>query len=116
MPETRTSALAIREQQSRVVGSVLQSSGSVLGRVGQWAGDTAQQFGSLVSALMAPAVFSAYALAVWSLAANLGWTATFMFSTGPLSNWLVWSGIAILVHLAANILRRHTQMAGPESR
>ncbi|MBV8552437.1 MAG: hypothetical protein JOY54_14130 [Acidobacteriaceae bacterium] len=109
MPETRTSEIAIRVEQSRGVAGVLQSGSNVLERAGHWAGDTAQEFGSLLSALMGPAVFSAYALALWSLAANFGWTNTFMFATGPLSNWLVWLGIAVLVHLAASILRRHTK-------
>jgi hypothetical protein len=85
----------------------MQSSATFFERIGHWAGDTAQEFGGLVSALMGPAVFSAYALAIWSLAANLSWTDTFPFTSGPLSNWLIWFGIAILVNLAANILRKH---------
>lgn len=108
MPESRTSAIAIPPQPSRVSG-VLHSSGAVFERLGAWAGETAQEFGSLLSALMGPAVFSAYALAVWSLAASLGWTNTFMFATGPLSNWLIWLSIAILVNIAASILRKHTK-------
>lgn len=58
---------------------------------------------------MGPAVFCVYAFAVWSLAANLGWTDTFVFPSGPLSNWLIWIGIAILVSLAAGVLKRHAQ-------
>ncbi len=108
MPETRTSAVAVRPQLSRVAGMV-QSSTTFFERIGYWAGDTAQEFGSLVSALMGPAVFSAYAFALWSLAANLNWTQTFPFASGPLSNWLVWFGIAILLHLASSILRKHTK-------
>jgi hypothetical protein len=107
MPETRTTAIAVRPQLSRVAG-MMQSSATFFERIGYWAGDTAQEFGSLVSALMGPAVFSAYALAVWSLAADLNWTNTFPFTSGPLSNWLIWFGIAILVNLAASILRKHT--------
>ncbi len=110
MRGTRTTAIAIRTEPARVWAlTVLQGTGTLVGRVGTWATDTAQQFGALVSALMGPAVFSAYAFAVWSLAANLGWTNTFVFSTGPLSNWLVWLSIAILVNLASSILKRHTQ-------
>jgi hypothetical protein len=59
---------------------------------------------------MGPAVFSAYAFAVWSLAANLGWTDSFIFTTGALSNWLVWLSLAIAVNVAAGILRRHSQI------
>jgi hypothetical protein len=77
--------------------------------LGTWATKTAQQFGTLLSALMGPAVFSAYVFAVWSLADNLGWTDTFVFHNGPLSNWLIWLTFAILVNTAASILRRHTE-------
>jgi hypothetical protein len=58
---------------------------------------------------MGPAIVSAYAFAAWSLAANLGWTDSFLFSSGALSNCFVWFGIAVLVHLASGILRRHTR-------
>jgi hypothetical protein len=110
MPESRTSAIALRTEPARAwaVGA-LQITGSVMGRAGVWASDTAQEFGTLLSALMGPAVFSGYAFAAWSLAGNLGWTDTFVFSSGPLSNWLVWLAIAIVVNLASSILKRHTQ-------
>lgn len=111
MSETRTSAIAVRIEPARAwaIGA-LQLSGNALGRAGTWAGETAQNFGALLSALMGPAVFSAYAFTAWSLAGNLGWTDTFVFSTGPLSNWLVWLAIAILVNLASSILKRHTRL------
>ncbi|HEY7306644.1 MAG TPA: hypothetical protein VH601_21150 [Bryobacteraceae bacterium] len=108
MPEPRTSAIAIQTEPGRAT-TVLQSTSTALSQAAVWAGDTAQKFGALVSALMGPAVFCAYAFAFWSLAANLGWTDSFIFSTGPLSNWLVWLGIAILTNLAASVLLRHTQ-------
>jgi hypothetical protein len=110
MSESRTSAIALRTEPARAwaVGA-LQATSSVVGRAGVWAGDTAQEFGTLLSALMGPAVFSAYAFAAWSLAGNLGWTDTFVFTSGPLSNWLVWLAIAIVVNVASSILKRHTQ-------
>ncbi|HLH01172.1 MAG TPA: hypothetical protein VKX25_00250 [Bryobacteraceae bacterium] len=77
-------------------------------RIGVWATDTAQEFATLLSALMGPAVFSAYALALWSLASSLGWTNSFLFASGPLSNWLVWSAIAVAIHAAAVILDRRS--------
>jgi len=112
VPETRTTAIAIRTDSPRAAG-LLQATTTIFARTGAWASDTAQEFGALVAALMGPAVFSAYALAFWSLASNLGWTNTFLFSSGPLSNWLVWLTIAILVNVAASILRRHARQ--PES-
>jgi hypothetical protein len=109
MPESRTSAIALRTEPTRAWASgALQNTSIALGRAGAWAGDTAQEFGTLLSALMGPAVFSAYAFAIWSLAGNLGWTDTFVFATGPLSNWLVWLAIAIVVNVASSILKRHT--------
>ena len=110
MPEPRTTAIAVWAEPARAwTVSVLQAAGNTLSRGFVWAGDTAQEFGALLSTLMGPAVVSAYALALWSLAANLGWTDTFVFSSGPLSNWLVWFGIALLINVAAGILRRRTQ-------
>ncbi len=108
MPETPTNAIAITAETPHTA-EFIQANTHVLARVGVWATDTAQEFGALVAALMGPAVFSAYAVAAWSLASNLGWTDTFFFSSGPLSNWLVWLFIAIVTNLAASILRRRTR-------
>lgn len=108
MPETRISAIAIEREPERTA-TVWDSTGTALSHAAVWASDTAQKFGALVSALLGPAVFCAYAFAFWSLAANLGWTDTFIFTAGPLSNWLVWFGIAVLTNLAASVLLRHTQ-------
>ena len=110
MPESRTTAIAVLTEPARLwTVSALQAAGNTVSHGLEWAGDTAQKFGALVSALMGRAVVSVYVLALWSLASYLGWTDTFVFSTGPLSNWLVWLAIAVLVHVAAGILRRHTQ-------
>jgi len=116
MSETRTTAIAVRTEPARVwVAGTLQSSVDVLGRAGAWAADTAQQFGALLAALMGPALVAVYAFALWSLADNLGWTDSFVFRSGPLSNWLVWMSFAILISLAASILRRHTRTEIPNS-
>lgn len=112
MPESRTIAVSVptRTELLRTwsIGAV-QAAGQSVSRAGAWAADTAQQFGALLSVLMGPAIVSAYAFAAWSLAANLGWTDSFLFSSGALSNCFVWMGLAVLVHLASGILRRHTR-------
>jgi len=109
-PVNRVSEIAVRVEPARAwTLELLQSTSAALGRAGTWASETAQQFGSVVSALMGPAVVSVYAFALWSLAGNLGWTDTFVFPAGPLSNWIIWVGIAILVHMAASILSKHTR-------
>ena len=85
------------------------AAGRALSATGNWAGDTAQKFAVLLADLMGPAVFLAYAMTAWSLTNNFGWTQSFLFTTGPMSNWLIWLGFAILVNFAASILKRHTQ-------
>ncbi len=111
--EPRSNVVALRAENSRSWSNVvLQSSGLALERVGVWAADTAQQFGALVAALMGPAVVSMYAFTAWSLAANLGWTDTFIFTTGPLSNWMIWLVAAVLLTMAAGILRKHSRTEG----
>lgn len=107
--EQRSTVVAIPAQNSRSWSAVvLQSSVLGLERVGVWAADTAQQFGAMVAALMGPAVLSVYVFVAWSLAANLGWTDSFVFTTGPLSNWMIWMGLAVLVSLAAGVLRKRS--------
>ena len=110
MSETRTTVAVVQTESTRPsLGGVLQAVIGTLSRAGAWAADFAQRFAALLSDLMGPAVFSAYALAAWSLASSFGWTSSFLFSAGPLSNWLIWLAFAILLNFAASILKRHTQ-------
>lgn len=115
MPTIETNVLPSVQTTSAspwVVGAAGQAAVRAMVRssrsVGTWAGDTAQQFAALVADLMGPAVFLAYAMMVWNLTDNLGWTSSFLFSTGPMSNWLIWLGIAVLMNFAAGILKRRT--------
>lgn len=106
---SRSTAIAVRTEPFRAwTAGLWQSTTDLTAPIGNWASETAYKFGALVSALMGPAVFSAYTVALWSLAADLDWTNTFLFSSGPLSNWFLWLGLAIVLHTAANILQRHT--------
>lgn len=100
-------AVRIEPVRAWTVG-LWQGAADLIAPVADWAGGTAQKFGAMLAALLGPAVFSAYAVAVWSLAGDLGWTDTFVFSSGPLSNWFLWLGLAILLNIAASILKRHT--------
>src|SRR4051812_34023828 len=104
MLETHNTAAAVRTEPRTWIIGLFQAAGDALGHAGAWATDTAQQLGALVAALMGPAIVSAYAFAAWSLAANLGWTDTFVFSSGPLANWFVWLIMAVLVNLVVNFL------------
>ena len=42
------------------------------------------------------------AVAVWGLTSNLGLTMSLPWSNGPLSNWMVWLGLAIVLNVAAS--------------
>lgn len=111
MSESRISAVAIIYQPARAwTAGVLQASATAGTRTAAWAVDVAQQFGSLLAAVMGPAVLAAYSFAIWSLASNLGWTGTFPYTAGPLSNWLIWAGIAIALHAATAVLHRHVRI------
>ena len=111
-PQSRAVAIPVENVRTWFAGvfaGFSQPFASVTDRAVEWAGETAQNFGALVSALMGPAVLCAYAVALWSLSADFGWTDTFMFTSGALSNWLVWLGLAILIHVAASVLRRRIE-------
>ncbi|HEX4165936.1 MAG TPA: hypothetical protein VHZ55_10730 [Bryobacteraceae bacterium] len=46
-----------------------------------------------------PTVLCAYVFAVWGLTANIGLTNSFPWSAGPLSNWMIWLALALLLNL-----------------
>jgi hypothetical protein len=62
--------------------------------------------GDVAAVLMGPAMLSVYAFAVWALTAEMGWTNSFPFAAGPLSNWIIWALMAVLLHFASITLRR----------
>jgi len=108
MPEPQVVAVAERASTAANWPSAfLQASAAFLTRAGEWATITSQRFGGVLSALLNPAIVSVYVLAFWSLTANIGWTGVFIVSSGPFSNWMVWLGIAVVLHCAASILKRH---------
>ena len=51
--------------------------------------------------VLGPALFSACAVTVWGLAADMGFTGSFAWRQGPLSNWMVWFVLAFALTLAA---------------
>ena len=118
MPKTETTAVPLRTEilltsiSGGIQSLVIPTTRSVM-RAGNWAGETAQKFGALLSDLMGPAVFTVYSMAAWSLASNLGWTDSFIFLSGPLANWIVWLGLAILLNLSASVLKRHVYTESP---
>ena len=61
-------------------------------------------------AVTGPAALSAYVFACWALTANVGLTRAFPWSTGPLSNWMVWFGLALLLNLVASSSNREIEV------
>ncbi len=107
MPEPQVVAVVERTSiAGNWTSALVQASSGILTRVGGWATATSEKFGDVVSALLGPAVVSVYVLAFWSLTADIGWTGAFVVTSGPFSNWMVWLGIAVLLHAAASIVKR----------
>jgi hypothetical protein len=48
-----------------------------------------------------PTLLSAYVFAVWCLTANMRLTNSFPWSAGPLSNWMIWLCLALLLNIIA---------------
>ncbi len=59
------------------------------------------------AALLWPAVFTAYALAFWRLAADLALTGNFGFSQGLFSHWQTWMALAFVLNVSAVVLNRY---------
>ncbi|HEX4229289.1 MAG TPA: hypothetical protein VHZ07_11515 [Bryobacteraceae bacterium] len=53
-----------------------------------------------------PAILSAYAFTLWSLTASIGLTKTFLWSVGPLSNWMTWLAFALFLNIVALYSKR----------
>jgi hypothetical protein len=53
----------------------------------------------MMSVAAGPTLLCAYVLAVWALSATLSLTVVFPWSTGPLSNWMIWLMLALLLHV-----------------
>ena len=59
------------------------------------------------AALLSPAALVAFVLALWSLAADLGWSGAFGIREGWFSRWQAWLLISILLQAIALILNRY---------
>jgi hypothetical protein len=64
---------------------------------------------SAVAALLTLPAVMALALAIWRIAADLGWTNSFAIPSGPFSHWQLWLGAAILLQLCAHMLNRYSK-------
>ena len=60
-----------------------------------------------VAAILPPTAFTAGALALWRIAADLNWTSSFAIPSGIFSHWQVWLAGAIALQLCARALNRY---------
>lgn len=74
-----------------------------------WQSVTARNFYAVLGALLAPLALVAFVFAAWALTSQMQWTAAFIFSDGPLADWLVWTGIALLLRFCSSSLTRAGQ-------
>lgn len=73
-------------------------------------GDLRYYMALIMLVVTGPAVLSAYVFAVWDLTANMGLTNSFPWSAGPLSNWMIWLALALLLNLVASKFHRAEQI------
>jgi hypothetical protein len=60
-----------------------------------------------IAALVTPATLLAFLLAFWRMSADLGFTSAFPITTGLLSHWQVWLGIALCAQFVTTTLNRY---------
>jgi hypothetical protein len=60
-----------------------------------------------VSALLTPGAFLASVLALWRIAADLGWAGKFAIPSGIFSHWQVWMVMAVLLQACSRALARY---------
>ena len=60
-----------------------------------------------VSALLTPGAFLASVLALWRIAADLGWAGKFAIASGIFSHWQVWMVMAVLLQVCSRALARY---------
>lgn len=68
-----------------------------------------------LAALLTPAAALALALACWGVAADLGWTSSFVIPAGLFSHWQVWLGSAAVLQMCSRLLNRYGRDADAAS-
>lgn len=59
-----------------------------------------------------PTLLCAYVVVVWALSANLSLTTAFPWSKGPLSNWMTWLVLALLLHALTSKMQAYLNRSG----
>jgi hypothetical protein len=73
----------------------------------------AQRFAALLAWLIGPMSLIAYAFAAWRVAADIGWSASFVIPSGFFSHWLVWISIGLALTFSASMLKDGPEPANP---
>ena len=60
----------------------------------------------VVSAFLTPTAVVAFALAIWRLGDDMGWTGEFPVASGLFSHWLVWLALALGIQMSGRLLHR----------
>ena len=64
-----------------------------------------KQLANFLIILLTPASMVALVFGLWRVTADLGWTGTFVISSGLFSHWQVWMALAIALKFAASSLQ-----------
>ena len=62
-----------------------------------------------------PVLLSVYAFAAWCLAASIDLIHSFPWSSGPLSNWMIWLTVAVILNLIATNFKRLNESSVPSN-
>ena len=62
----------------------------------------ATKISARAGAIIGPFIAIACGFAAWSLTADMRFTRPFLWPEGPLNHWMVWIGIALLLHFLAS--------------
>jgi hypothetical protein len=62
--------------------------------------------GLLETLILGPAMWIMYTFASWDFSYSIGLNHSFLWSTGPLSNWMIWLGGALVLTVLARLLSR----------
>lgn len=93
------------------LGSYLESGQAIQVRHKEDVGEYRAYKGLAGVLLTGPILFSAYVFAAWALTASIGVTNSFPWSTGPLSNWMIWLASALFLSWFLRFIRGETNPA-----
>jgi hypothetical protein len=74
-----------------------------------------RQFANVLVSFLTPASMLALVFGLWRVSADLGWTESFVISSGLFSHWQVWMALAIALKMAASSLQAQTRAAAKTS-